>query len=228
MTREEARESYELFLMGVLEEPERSEVRALIAADPEGAAAAAGVVSSLGLLAPPADPPAGLRTRVLSAAGQPARARTWLWALAAASALALLFTAVSLNSTLHRERAQMSEVLAIMNAPDTIVRVSGGATPQPKAKLFVNPSRGVLLLASNLPPAPEGRTYQMWLLPIAGQPIPAGLFHSEAAGTALHLRKQTIDLSRIGAIAVTVEPAAGSAQPTTTPFLVTSLLSQER
>ncbi len=246
MTVEEARESYELFLMGVLEEPERSEVRERIAADPQGASSAAGVVTSLGLLPPPADPPARLRTRILSASGQSARARTWLWALAAASAFALLLSVLSLNSTISRERAQVAaarseiarlnlragrleEVLAFVNAPDTILGVSGGTAPQPpKAKVFANPSRGVLLLASNLPPTPEGTTYQMWLLPIAGQPIPAGLFQSEAAGTALHLLKRTIDLSSIGAIAVTVEPAAGSPQPTTTPFLLTRLQSRDR
>ena len=213
MTLPEARESYELFLIGVLEEPERSEVRALIGADPAGVAAAAGVVASLGILPDAADPPARLRTRVLSAAGRPARKRAWFWTLlAAAGVLALLFT-----TTLRRERAQLSDALAILNAPDTIVRVSSGA------KVFVNPTRGVLLLASNLPPAPEGRIYQMWLLPLAGQPIPAGLFQSESAGTAMHLLKRTVDFGRIGAIAVTVEPSAGSAQPTSAPFLVTRL-----
>ena len=53
------------------------------------------------------------------------------------------------------ENARLKDVMALLNAPETLVRVSSeGAQKPPQGKVFVNPNRGVLLLASNLPPAP--------------------------------------------------------------------------
>jgi hypothetical protein len=67
---------------------------------------------------------------------------------------------------------QSEEILALLSAPDTIVRVSQeGAAQPPQGKVFLNPKRGVLLLASNLPPAPEGKIYEMWVIPVGGKPF---------------------------------------------------------
>jgi anti-sigma-K factor RskA len=67
----------------------------------------------------------------------------------------------------------------------------------------------------------------MWLVPKAGSPIPAGLFQTSAAGQALHINQRTVDLSQIAAIAVSNEPQAGSAAPTTTPFIIAPLSAGE-
>jgi anti-sigma-K factor RskA len=86
--------------------------------------------------------------------------------------------------------------------------------------VFVHARLGVLLVASNLPPAAAGRIYQMWLIPKGGAPRPAGLFQSEPAGTALHILSGPVDPATLGAVAVTVEPEAGSPAPTSTPIIV--------
>ena len=72
---------------------------------------------------------------------------------------------------------------------------------------------GVLLIASNLPAAGAGKTYEMWVIPKGGAPQPAGLFQSEGT-RGLHILSGPIDVSAIGTVAVTIEPVAGSVTPT--------------
>lgn len=89
----------------------------------------------------------------------------------------------------------------------------------PSARIFWNRDRGTVIIAAyDLPPAPAGRTYQLWGIR-AGQPISMGTFNTDAEGRVRRaLRVEpglTLDLS-----AITEEPAGGSPLPTTQPFLV--------
>jgi anti-sigma-K factor RskA len=85
--------------------------------------------------------------------------------------------------------------------------------------VFLNPTQGVLLIASNLPPAPLGKLYEMWVIPKTGKPVAAGMFQSQSDGSAMHVRLGAVDLAATGVIAVTVENEAGVDQPTTTPVI---------
>jgi anti-sigma-K factor RskA len=95
-----------------------------------------------------------------------------------------------------------------------------GAPQPPRGNVFVNPASGVLLIASNLPALESGKTYEMWVIPKGGAPKPAGLFQSDKQGNAVHLLSGPIDAAATGAIAVSVEPEAGSQAPSTTPIIV--------
>src|SRR5262249_1733406 len=106
--------------------------------------------------------------------------------------------------------SRVSQILTFLNEPETRSVSFGAQTPVPRGRILLNPTRGVILLASNLPPATQGRIYEMWLIPKSGPPKPAGLFQSERNGSALHVLNQTVDLSAISAVAVTVEPESGS------------------
>jgi len=88
-----------------------------------------------------------------------------------------------------------------------------GQTAPPRGYVFLHPQMGVLLIASNLPAAGQGKTYEMWVIPKGGAPRPAGLFQSDGM-RALYILNGPVDLSMIGTVAVTLEPAAGSATPT--------------
>jgi hypothetical protein len=124
----------------------------------------------------------------------------------------------------ERQIADMQAALQFLNEPDTVqATFGGGAAVPPRGRVLVNPQRGVLLIVSHLPPAPAGRIYEMWLVPKTGAPVPAGLFQSDAAGNAMHLQAGPVDRTRMAAIAVSVEPQAGSAAPTTKPFVVAPL-----
>ncbi len=87
----------------------------------------------------------------------------------------------------------------------------------------MNPSQGVLLIASNLFPTPADKIYEMWLIPKGAKPVPAGLFQSQRDGQAMHVRPGAVDLAATAAVAVTIENQAGADQPTTTPLIVAAL-----
>lgn len=196
-------------------------------------------------------PPKRLRRRVLASIGaEPAMSRwSMAWAVAAASlALVLVIGWMTTKGDMdaaHRElraaneqrdearrEAQSSrgaltrvqQALQFLNEPDTVqATFGGGPALPPRGRVFVNPGRGVLLIASNLPPAPSGKTYEMWVIPKKGNPLPAGIFQSDAQGNALHLQTGAVNRAQTAAIAVTVEPASGSAAPTTKPFIVATI-----
>ena len=185
--------------------------------------------------------PARLRKRVLAIAGGESLS-SWRWspvwaALAAAALIAAVFfntraqrasaelaQAQSESAAQTRELARLNEAFAILNQPDAKQVVFGGATPQPpRGRVFLDPSRGVLLLASNLPPAPAGKIYEMWVIPKGGKPVPAGLFQSAQDGTALHVLPGAVNVAATAVVAVTLEPAAGVPQPTSTPIIAAAL-----
>lgn len=110
----------------------------------------------------------------------------------------------------------------LKQAETRMVTFGEPAKTPPRGRVLVNPGQGVLLLAGSLPALPEGRTFQMWLLPKTGGPQPAGLFLA-TEGAAVHVRTGAVDLAQTTAIAVSVEPQGGSPAPTTTPIIVAPL-----
>ena len=71
------------------------------------------------------------------------------------------------------------------------------------------------LSVSGLSAAPQGKTYEAWVIPAHGAPRPAGLFRG-GAPTTLPLQRQVPQNS---VVAVTVERAGGVNKPTTRPIL---------
>ena len=67
---------------------------------------------------------------------------------------------------------------------------------------------------SGLAAAPQGKTYEAWVIPAKGAPQPAGLF-SGGPRTVVHL---TRPVPAGATIAATVERAGGVSAPTTTPL----------
>jgi Anti-sigma-K factor rskA, C-terminal len=131
------------------------------------------------------------------------------------------------NSEMQAQRLEitrLTEAFAILNGPGTREAVFGGARPSPpRGKVFLNPAQGVLLIASNLPQAPLGKLYEMWVIPKGGRPVAAGLFQSQPDGSAMHVRRGAVDVASTNAVAVTVENAAGADQPTSQPLIVAPL-----
>jgi hypothetical protein len=182
-----------------------------------------------------AAPSPRLRRRIMASIG--AEERRFGWApFLAATTLLFLFAAfyfssrerqfanetLLLRDQLRRQFIDLTrhnEAFAILGAPGTIEAAFG---PEPKGKVFVNPQRGILLIASNLPPAPSGKIYAAWVIPKSGKPIPAGLFQSESTGAATHVHPGPV-AADASAIAVSLEPAQGSDQPTSAPLVAANL-----
>ena len=243
MNCSELSDHYELYAMGVAEEPEQSEIAVHLGRNCDVCMAAmrraVELTSLLGAIAPEAAPSRKLRRRILASVGRE-RSSGWAWVWAAAAALALAValyvgdgwqreagTVAGLRRELNQrqaDNARLNEALAIVSGPDTAEASFGNAQPRPpRGRVFVNPRRGVLMMANNLPPAPAGKLYEMWMIPKAGNPIPAGLFQSGEDGNALNIRPGAVDLSQTKAVAVTVENQEGAAQPTSQPFIVAAL-----
>lgn len=252
MNCDELRDYYELYTLGIAEDPELSGIRAhlerVCPTCVPGVRGARELATLIGATAPAAEPPARLRNRVLAIAGGQTAAR-WNWApVFAAVAAGAVIAAVVFNIRAHRatadlaqaagelqrvqaesaaqtrELARLNEAFAILNQPDAKQVVFGGAAPQPpRGRVFLDPTRGVLLLASNLPPAPAGKTYEMWVIPKGGKPVPAGLFQSAADGTAMHVLPGPVDVPGTAAVAVTLEIAAGAQVPNLPPVFAAAL-----
>jgi hypothetical protein len=245
MSNQELQDYYELFVLGVADPTVTEAIQEKLAAgDAEtvrAVAKARELVAGLALTAPLVEPPEELAKRVLGSVQRESKGfGGWLWAWAAATALLALMafnfwqrerTKAEELAIAHREAvelstrlASVSQILEFLNEPELKIASFGTPQPQPpRGRVLASANRGVLLLVSNLPPAASGRTYEMWLVPKTGAPVPAGLFQSASDGRALHLRPGGVDLSTVAAIAVSDEPAAGSSAPTTTPFIAVPL-----
>ncbi len=243
MNHPELRDHYELFALGLADEPEKSEIREHLSRGCEVCMAeirkAMELAALVGATAPAAAPSPKLRRRILASTGYEPRRIGWL-PLAAGVALFSLFAAVyfsgrenqyaqeaaNLREQLRRQTidlTRLNEAFAILAGPETTVTTFGAGPAPPRGKVFVNARQGVLLIASNLPAAPRGRIYEMWVIPKRGNPAPAGLFQSQADGTAMHIQRGPVDVAATGAVAVTLESEGGAAQPTSTPVIVAPL-----
>ena len=235
MSCEELRDGYELYAIGVLEDPEKSEIDEHVSrrCDTclEGLRLARQTNSILCTVVPIVEPPKRLRRKVLASVGLEKTGWGWISGWAAVTfglMVAVLYSSIQdrrhvdeLAQVRHEIRVANGELtkvqaaMSFLNEPETILVTAGRGIPlPPKARVFLNKNRGVLLLANNLPAAPQGKIYEMWVIPKGGAPKPAGLFQSDEKGNAMHLLPGSIDVESTAVIAVTMEPEAGSTTPT--------------
>jgi anti-sigma-K factor RskA len=246
MNCSELRDHYEMFALGLAEIPERDEIRAHLDRGCEVCMSemkrARELVALLGGTSEPAAPAPKLRRRILASVGVEQRGFGWAPFLAGSTIMCLAaavyfggrewdFSRQVVKLT-EQSRAQMieltrlNEAFALMNGADTTVTSFGEKKPVPKGKLFYNPSKGALLIASNLPQAPAGKAYELWYIPKAkgASPIRAGMFQSQSDGTVMQMINGPIDSATTAALAVTLEVESGVDAPTTTPVIVAPLV----
>jgi anti-sigma-K factor RskA len=117
------------------------------------------------------------------------------------------------------ERAQVR--LAVLTAPDMKQVELAGRAPAPRAagRAFLSASNGLLFAASQLPPLPAGRTYQVWLL-TPGAPVSAGLMKPDQNGRVTTAFDVPPGASSPTGLAVSIEPDGGVPAPTGALYLV--------
>jgi hypothetical protein len=239
MTHEELRDQYELYAIGVAGEPERSEIREHLGRGCEVCMQemkrARELTALFGAAAVPAAPSPKLRRRILASAGYEQRKFGWAPFLGLATALSLFAAfyfsarerqfaeqALVMREQMRRQTidlTRLNEAFAILSGPST-TEVSFGQGP--KGKVYVDRSRDILLIASNLSPVPAGKVYEMWTIAKGAKPVPAGLFRADASGGAVHLQAGAVDPS-VAVVAVTLENEGGAQQPTSTPIIAAEL-----
>jgi anti-sigma-K factor RskA len=173
------------------------------------------------------EPPTPIRTESEPANVVPLasrrRSRLAVGLAAASVAAAVTVGVVAVNTVQQRDRtlAETRDLLAatqnLLAAPDAVVRrvpMTGGGG----ATIVLSPHQGKLMFASDMPGLPSDQTYQMWLIG------PTGIHSAGLVDGGGGVRTVTLavpgEAERFG---VTVEPAGGSRQPTTTPILLTKL-----
>ena len=98
-----------------------------------------------------------------------------------------------------------------------MIALGGVGTKQgARAELVTLEGDRAVLVAENMPPVPEGKTYQIWVIK-GDTPKPSGLFEPKGNSVAAVVENP---VERADAVAVTVEPEGGSKEPTTDPMLV--------
>jgi anti-sigma-K factor RskA len=163
----------------------------------------------------------------------PRRSSWWAW-VPAFAALALLFVAIGMwrsNQHMNNQLAELTnrnqdqtvqldrlnEELKMLQSPDAVhVSLNPMKSPrQPSGTVICSPSRKrMMLMASNLPQVPEGKAYELWIIPMKGAPMPAGMFKPDEHGNAMMMDHPMPEGVIARAFAVTVENEAGSDKPT--------------
>lgn len=137
-------------------------------------------------------------------------------AVAAALALAVLLGGVSAVlqdrvEGLEEELASNQQLAAVLSDPTLqIVEVDGPAGTV--ARLLHAPaSQEAMLVVDGLTQVPDEQAYQLWVLR-DGAPVPDRVFRPDEHGRALVAFEEPVTAD--DAVAATVEPGGGSAQPT--------------
>lgn len=244
-------ESAAAYVLGALDETERAEFEAQLRTSRDAQRDVEElneVVALLAYAAPDRTPPESLRARVLAEAERvrpfvartpnaKARGRAIFPYLALAASLAAVAvlgaryrserdtgrTLAATADSLQHALASRDVIINALLAPDVeTIRLSATDRP-PAARMYWNRATGeVIFAAFQLPPARQGRTYQLWGIPRGGTPVSLGTFNTLASGEGRHVVKTPAGLT-IAIGAVTEEPAGGSPQPTSTPFLIGQL-----
>ncbi len=159
--------------------------------------------------------------------------RRWTQALAAAAAL-LLVAGVGLGgwavgqgsdrqgleqqlAATQAQQVQQAAMLAIMAAPDAKISTAKVGAGTVVTVASSGQANQAAILVKDMPAAPAGKSYELWFISAQGA-VPAGLMATSDAAASVQLLEGPLDgATHIG---ITVEPAGGSPQPTTTPILL--------
>ena len=122
------------------------------------------------------------------------------------------------KSQLTRQLASSDSLVAAMSGADVrVVELVSTQNMAPGARMFWDRvANRWTMVTHDLAPAAAGRTYQLWLVTTTSAKISAGTFNTDARGRALVQATYALGERDLAAIAITEEPAGGSAQPTGT------------
>ena len=165
----------------------------------------------------------GLRAHARAHARARVRQRPWLPQVASALAAAFLVVAVAMGVLAAGAQHQVDmdqvhghAIAAVLNAPDVTMLTAQVTTGGTATVLESRHERSLVFTASRLRALPAGRSYELWLMS-PGRVRPAGMLPRPRAGM---IGPMVISGLAAGErIGLTVEPAGGSARPTSAALL---------
>ncbi|HVD44293.1 MAG TPA: anti-sigma factor [Rubrobacter sp.] len=237
MDQERFEDLKDAYVLGALPEEERLEFEQYLVAHPDlqEEVEALGTVAGLLAFSPQEqEPPPELRRRIMATVKAESvhphtSRRSWLaglWEavgikdLALAAAAMLVIGLFSWSMLLQGEvRELQGRVQSLQSQPQgpQVIALGGVGTKQgARAELVTLEGDRAVLVAENMPPVPEGKTYQIWVIK-GDTPQPSGLFEPRGDSIAAVVENP---VEGADTVAVTVEPEGGSKKPTTDPMLV--------
>lgn len=126
------------------------------------------------------------------------------------------------NLALQQQLQEQARQLAVLTDPQQIITLAGTGEAPAANGAFFRRGNDALLILRGLPLLPPEQSYQLWLLPPAGAPLPADLI--SVTGPTAQTISVTIPpaLSDLTGVGVSIEPAGGSQTPTTVVLLSTT------
>lgn len=162
----------------------------------------------------------------------------WSWVMvAAAVALALVSLGLSWQNrrlsaelvkegkaaqALVQDREEIEKLVGVLAAPDTLtVKLVGKGDPaSANGVVKYNARMGTMVYSAQLPPAPSGRRYQMWVVPAKGPAVSAGVL-GEGGRAWGNLWTAAVPMETAAkSFEVTVEAGGGVSEPTGPKVLV--------
>jgi anti-sigma-K factor RskA len=202
------------YALGIVDPDEARQIEALLPLCPEWHAeitAYQQLGADLAALIPPAAPPPSVKAGLMQAVAARPKARrpAWGWIAAACLLIALVVSNV------------VWAALASRSAPLELVLPAAQADAAPNALgrlLWMRAEPQAVLLLAGLPALPPDQTYQAWVRD--GERITSlGLIQPQADGSAALVFDGALLAGRFDTVGVTIEPAGGSATPSSPPIV---------
>jgi anti-sigma-K factor RskA len=128
----------------------------------------------------------------------------------------------NLRATIQQQQLELAETrhqADLIAARETLVvplwsqKGAPDAHGEGHARVLYNAKEGMMTYDGWLPSAPADKSYQLWLVPMNGAPISAGVFNPQN-GEMSHMMKKLPAGVTAKAFAVSLEPSGGVPQPT--------------
>jgi anti-sigma-K factor RskA len=247
MSCDELRDDYATYVLGALDGPELDELREHLARHCEtctaGVHTAQNLVARMATAVKQVDPPKRLRSRVIALVQPDVRGSRLAWLFALTTAFSL-FVAVHIwlrhqeshrefdayvektndrYNQLHAQNTRLNETLALLEDPAAKEVTFGKGA---RGRVVISPRHGVAFSGQNLAALAPGKTYEMWIIPKGGKPVPAGTFAPSPDGSAVHLQPGPIDIASTAAVAVSIEQEGGVVSPTADQIIIVAPVGQ--
>jgi len=133
-----------------------------------------------------------------------------------------LYSATAKLTHEHEQAARAEAVMQVLNGGGAMqvalqVPPAGGTVEPPRPEghaAYIANSGSLVFVGEHLAPLEAYKTYELWVIPVGGNPVPAGLFKPDQQGFASVVLPELPKGVAAKTFGVTIEEDGGVAQPT--------------